>query len=297
MSRADVTTIPPEKSRRVLAAEALAARWDRPMGMLGVLFLFVVLGQLLVTEPRWAAVLTWLGWAFWAVFLGEFLLRAYIARFSTEFWKRNWWQVVFMLVPFLRFFRALQALRLVRLARLSRVARVGGILSAGIRGSRSAGRLLSSRLAWLAAVTAVVILAASQLLYALEAVEDYTDALYQTAMATITGSGIAADHPGARVLSVALAVYSVAVFATLAGSLGAYFLRGDEAKEHERARQDKGLAEVLHAVEEEHAAETAARRAARGPGRRRHRAGRTSSSTTHLWFFMVIPSAVVTSTM
>lgn len=44
--------------------------------------------------------------------------------------------------------------------------RFGGIISAGVRGSRSAGRLLSSRIGWLAAVTAVVILASSQLLYA-----------------------------------------------------------------------------------------------------------------------------------
>lgn len=40
----------------VAAAEALAARLDPPMGLLGILFLllFVVLGQLLVTEPGWS---------------------------------------------------------------------------------------------------------------------------------------------------------------------------------------------------------------------------------------------------
>lgn len=65
------------------------------------------------------------------VFLAEFLLRAYIARFQAAFWRRNWWQVIFLLIPFLRFVRALQAFRLVRLARLSRLARAGGIVSAG----------------------------------------------------------------------------------------------------------------------------------------------------------------------
>ena len=212
--------------KRLHAAEELAARLDRPMGYLGLIFLFVVLGQLLVKDPGWARWLNVTGWVFWAVFVGEFLLRAYIARFQARFWKRNWWQIVFLLVPFLRFFRALQSLRLLRFARLSRLARFGGILSAGVRGSRSAGRLLSSRIGTLAAVTIVVILAASQLLYALTPENSYSNALYETALATIVGGGFTVQTGLARILHVALATYSVAVFATLPGTLGAYFLRG-----------------------------------------------------------------------
>ncbi|WP_246020932.1 hypothetical protein [Arthrobacter echini] len=204
-------------------AEVLAARLDKPMGILGIIFLFVVLGQLLATSPGVTTTFTVLGWVFWAVFVAEFLLRAYVARFSGAFWKRNWWQVVFLLVPFLRFFRALQALRFIRFARL---ARFGGIISAGVRGSRSAGRLLSSRIGWLIAVTAVVILASSQLLYATGVYDSYADSLFESAMATITGAGLTSSTTFARILQVLLAVYSVAVFATLAGSLGAFFLRG-----------------------------------------------------------------------
>ena len=209
------------------SAEALAALLDRPMGYLGLIFLFVVLGQLLVTDPGWARALNITAWIFWAVFVGEFLLRAYIARFQKRFWKRNWWQIVFLLVPFLRFFRALQSLRLLRFTRLSRIARFGGILSAGVRGSRSAGRLLSSRIGTVFAVTLVVILASSQLLYALTPENSYSNALYETALATITGTGLRVTTGLSKILHVLLAAYSVGVFATLAGSLGAYFLRGE----------------------------------------------------------------------
>lgn len=208
-------------SERMEVAEDLAARLDRPMGFLGVLFLFVALGQLLVTEPGWTRILSITGWVFWAIFVAEFLLRAYLAGFQAAFWRRNWWQVIFLLLPFLRFFRALRA---VRALRVTRVARVGGIVSAGVRGSRSAGRLLSNRIGWLAAVTIVVILAASQLLYVMESQTDYTTALYEAALATITGSGITTEDPFSKVLQLVLAVYSVGVFATLAGSLGAFFL-------------------------------------------------------------------------
>lgn len=221
-------------NERVSAAEALARRLDKPMGILGVIFLFVVLGQLLAREPAVVLVFTVAGWVFWVVFVAEFLLRAYIGGFSRTFWKKNWWQVIFLLVPFLRFFRALQAFRLVRLTRL---ARYGTILSAGVRGSRSARRLLSSRIGWLAAVTAVVILASSQLLYATGS-GSYSEALFEASMAAITGNGITATSPLARFLQIALAIYSVAVFATLAGSLGAFFIQAkhpnQEATESEQ---------------------------------------------------------------
>ncbi len=196
------------------------------MGILGVIFLFVVLGQLLATEPRLVLTLSILGWFFWAVFVGEFLLRAYVAGFSRRFWKKNWWQVVFLLVPFLRFFRALQSLRLVRAARF---ARFGGIVSAGVRGSRSAGRLLSSRIGVLIAVTAVVVLASSQLLYATGSHDRYSEALFEAAMATITGRGLTPEDTFSKIMQVILALYSVAVFATLAGSLGAFFLREERS--------------------------------------------------------------------
>lgn len=206
----------PERER-VDAAERLAVRLDRPMGVLGILFLFVVLGQVLASDPVLVTVFSVLGWVFWGIFVAEFVLRAVVAR-SIDFWRRNWWQVLFLAVPFLRFFRALSVIR------VAPVARLGGILTAGVRGSRSAGRLLSDRIAWLAAVTAVVILAASQLLYLLGDGISYGEALYQAAQATVTGAPLEGDSVLTRILHVALSVYSVVVFATLAGSLGAYFL-------------------------------------------------------------------------
>ncbi|WP_223263305.1 hypothetical protein [Arthrobacter sp. NamB2] len=130
----------------LLRAEAVAARLDKPMGVLGVIALFVVLGQLLATSPEMILTFTVLDWVFWAVFVAEFLLRAYITGFSWTFCKKKWWQIILLLAPFLRFFRALQALRFVRLARFARFARFGGIVSASVRGSQSAGRLLSSRI-------------------------------------------------------------------------------------------------------------------------------------------------------
>ncbi|WP_236824974.1 MULTISPECIES: hypothetical protein [unclassified Blastococcus] len=199
----------------------LARRLDKPMGALGLVFVLVVLGQSLARQPWLTTTLSVVGWVLWAVFVAEFVHRAVTARDQRRFWQRNWWQVVFLAVPFLRFARALTLLR---------AARVGGVVSAAVRGSRSAGRLLSGRIGWLGAVTTVVVLATSQLLYVLGAYESYGTALYDAALATIVGQPLTADGGLARVLDVALATYSVAVFATLAGALGAFYLerRGGE---------------------------------------------------------------------
>ena len=201
--------------------EGLARRLDKPMGVLGLVFVLVVLGQSLAEEAWLVTTLTVVGWIAWAVFVAEFAYRAVSAEDKRRFWTRNWWQLIFLALPFLRFARALTLLR---------AARVGGVLSAAVRGSRSAGRLLSGRIGWLTAVTGVVILATSQLLYVLGTYRSYGTALYDAALATVSGRPLSAEGGLARFLDVALAVYSVAVFATVAGALGAYFLGRNETR-------------------------------------------------------------------
>ncbi|GIJ81409.1 hypothetical protein SAMN05443287_12033 [Micromonospora phaseoli] len=85
----------------------LARRLDKPMGALGVLFVLVVLGQALARPPTLSTALTVVGWVLWAVSVAEFALRAWLARHhARRFWRRNWWQVILLAVPFLRFARA-----------------------------------------------------------------------------------------------------------------------------------------------------------------------------------------------
>lgn len=200
-------------------AELIAARLDAPMAALGVLFLFVVLGQTVSTSPSLQRFLAATAWLLWAVFVAEFALRWYVAPDRLRFLRRYWWQIVFLVVPFLRFLRLVVVLR---------VARAGRVVSSAVRSSRSAGRLVSSRLSWVAAVSAIVVLASSQLLYAFGLYAEYGDALHGAALATISGTPLGLDSSLARVLEVVLAMYSVVVFAAVAGALGAYFVQERE---------------------------------------------------------------------
>lgn len=207
----------PAAERERVAIE-LSERMDGPVTALGVIFLLIVLVDTVIRpEDVLAVVFDVAGWLLWAVFVLEFVLRAVVAPSTWAFLRRNWWQVVFLAVPFLRFVRI-----------LARVARLGRVVSSAVRTTRSATATLSSRLGWLSAATAIVVLAASQILYEFASYERYADALHDATLATITGEPTGLDSAAARVLEVLLALYSVVVFATLAGVLGAYFLRAGQ---------------------------------------------------------------------
>ena len=214
---------PPSERERL--TEAIARQLDLPVSVLGVVFVLVVLAQT-TANPRGslATALEIASWVLWAVFVAEFILRMVVAPSTGAFLKRNWWQVIFLAVPFLRFVRVL---RLVRVGRLARAVRV---VSSAVRSTRSARRALSNRLGWLAALTTIVVLGASQLLYLLEVFDTYGESLATTALATVAGEPLGPETATARIASVILALYSVVVFASLAGSIGVYF--AERTNEH-----------------------------------------------------------------
>ena len=197
-------------------AERIADRLDVPITAAGVVFLLLVLTET-ISEPEGAVGTTFsiTSWALWALFVGEFLLRMIVAPSTTTFLKRNWWQLIFLAVPALRFVRALRVLR---------AARVGRVLSSAVRSSRTAGRKLSSRLGALGVVTIVVVLASSQLLFELGDYDSYGDALDTAALATIAGEPFFPEHTALRVVQIVVITYSVVVFAALAGTVGAFLL-------------------------------------------------------------------------
>lgn len=201
-------------------ANALLDRLTPVMSALSILFLLVVFGELFA-RPGSALETTLFvtGWVLWTVFAVEFVVRLVVAPDTGRFLRRNWWQLAFLVLP---------VLRVLRLVRAVRVLRAGRVLSSSVRTTRSARRLLGGRLGWLGVVAAITVMASSELLYAFDVYERYGDALHAAALATITGEPLQQPDVLARVLEVLLAAFSVVVFATFAGSVGAYFLARDE---------------------------------------------------------------------
>lgn len=204
------------QAQREAWAEEILDRLTPVMSALGVLFLLVVLGEQFARPGSGiSAFLTIVGWGLWAVFAVEFAARMVVAPSTGRFLRRNWWQLLFLVLPFLR---------ILRLVRAFRVLRTGRVLSSAVRSSRSVRQVLGGRIGWLGVVSAITVLGSSQLLYGFGSYEYYGAALHATALAAITGEPRGQPDPFAQVLEVVLAIFSVAVFATLAGTLGAYFL-------------------------------------------------------------------------
>lgn len=142
---------------REIWADELLDRLTPVMSALSVLFVLVVIGESFATSGTTLSLgLTVAGWLIWLTFVAEFIARLVVAPKTVEFLKRNWWQVAFLVLPFLR---------ILRLIRTIRILRAGRVLSSAVRSSRSAHRVLRSRVGWLAVVSAITALGSSQLLY------------------------------------------------------------------------------------------------------------------------------------
>lgn len=205
--------------RREGLAEAIYQRLHPVMAWLALLFVVIVLGDNFVrSESPFDAIFTVGAWVVWACFVTEYGARLAIAPSKRRFFGRTWWQLIFLVLPFLGFFRIVAALR---------VARAGRAVSAVIRTTRTATQALSSRLAWVGAVTVIVVLLATDLLYEFGGVRPYVKALHDVALAAIAGQPLGSPSGVAQILDIVLALYAVVVFAALAGSLGAFFFERD----------------------------------------------------------------------
>jgi len=204
-------------------ADELVDRLTPVMSALAILFLLVVFAESL-TEPdsTLSTVLTITGWLLWASFLAEFVFRLRVAPDTGAFLRKNWWQMLFFVLPFLRILRLFWAFRILR---------TGRVLSSAVRSSRSARGLVGNRVGWLAVISAITILGSSQLLYEFAVYDQYGHALHAAALAAIAGEPLQQPDGFAQVLDVVLAVFSVIVFAALAGTLGAYFLEARPSRE------------------------------------------------------------------
>src|SRR3712207_6190517 len=187
--------------------EDLRGRLDRyldvPLALASLLMVLIAVIELTgeVGGP-WRGRLALLGWSLWGLFFVEFAVKFALAPVKRAYLRRNWLDVLVLLVPFLRFLKVLSVLRATRALPLFRLAVFGG------RGSGGALTLLKRRrLGQLALISVLVILlgAAAGLLLEADApaapIKDFGDALWWSgALVTTVGSEIYPVTAGGRVL-------------------------------------------------------------------------------------------------
>jgi voltage-gated potassium channel len=223
---------PTERERR---ATNLERRLDIPMAVLALAWALLVAYELIAPRDQ-LGTLGLVGNVIWAVFVLEFLVKITVSGHPLRFLRRKWPSVVFLVMPALRMLRMIRALRAVRVLPAARV------VGSSYRAVGTASGLLTGRLQFLAAATAVVVFGGGQLLYVLErgrtgALESLGDALWWSANLAIASNLV--HEPvtlAGRLLALVLSGYAIVVFASLAASIGAFFVESRQ----ERAIEEEG---------------------------------------------------------
>lgn len=201
-------------------AATLERRLDVPMAVLAVVWALLVAYELIAPADQ-RNELAVVGNVIWGVFVVEFVAKLLVSGEPLRFLRRSWPSLLFLALP------ALRILRVVRAARVLRVLPAARVVGSSYRAIGTARSLLGNRLSLLAVVTGVVIFAGGQLMFVLErgTAGSLGEAMWWSANASLTGSLVfdPTTWP-ARALSLALSAYAVVVFASLAATLGAYFI-------------------------------------------------------------------------
>ncbi|MEO6526373.1 MAG: potassium channel family protein [Gemmatimonadaceae bacterium] len=207
---------------------------ERPMLVLGFVWLALFVLELTRGLPGW---LEAVGWAIWAAFVFDFALRFTLAPDKGAYLRTNWLTALSLLVPAARVLRAARAFRALRAARAVRGLRLVKVVGSLNRGMRTLARSFGRRgFGYMAALTLLVTLAGAAGIFAFERdvagspLTTFGAALWWTAMMMTTmGSDYFPQSAEGRALCVLLAVFAFAVFGYLTATLATYFVGQDAA--------------------------------------------------------------------
>jgi voltage-gated potassium channel len=240
-----------KRSRNEAALERFEGLIALPMVVLS-LAVIPLLVIPLVMDLSHPALVTFvaLDWFVWAAFAIEYGARFYLAPYKGAFFRHNLFDLLIVVLPFLR------PLRVVRSARALRLLRAGRAVAFMGRGVQSGREILTRHrlhYALLIGIGAVLVGAVMVLQYEQQAagsnIHSYADALWW-AITTVTTVGYGDRYPvtgGGRAVAAVLMVYGVGLIGLLAASFASLFI-GRRDEEERQARTDE-IMERLERIE------------------------------------------------
>lgn len=224
-----------EPTQRERLAALVEQRLDIPMAVLALVWAVLVAYELIAPRNHQPWITT-VSNVIWVVFAVELVLKLIVSGKPRRFLARHWPSVLFLALPALRMLRIVRAFRAVRVLPAARV------LGSSYRAVGTARGLLQGRLQFLLIVTLVVLFGSGQLMLVLErgrtgGIESLGEALWWSANAVISGGMV--HEPvtlAGRLLSLVVSAYAIVVFASLAATIGAYFV---EARQERAASEDE----------------------------------------------------------
>lgn len=189
-------------------------------------------------------------WFVWAVFAVEYMVRLSLSTKRWRFIRREWPDLLIIVLPFLR------PLRIVRSARALRLLRLGRLVAfLGVAGHETRRLLVRHQLHYALLITVGVLVACAAVVFAVEdgsggSIDSFGDSMWW-AVTTITTVGYGDTFPvtpAGRGVAAFLMVSGIALFGVLTANLAAFLLeRAPGARadtDNERSTDDR-LDEIL----------------------------------------------------
>lgn len=190
-----------------------------------------------------------LDWFIWAVFALEYVVRLALTDRRWRFIRRQWPDLLIIVLPFLRPLRIVRSARALRLLRLGRLVSV--LSKAGQQGQRL---LVRHKLHYAVLVTMVVVVGAAALILAAEegrggSIDSFGDALWWavTTVTTVGYGDMFPVTPAGRGIAAFLMVAGIALFGVLTANVAAFFVERDREAEVDPVTEQ--LAEILRRLD------------------------------------------------
>jgi voltage-gated potassium channel len=112
--------------QRSRAYDAFERAVELPMLVLSGVFVVVIAVPFLFSIPQFLRTpLTTVDWLIWAAFAAELTVKTYLSPHRRRYWRTHWYDVLIVVVPFLRPLRVVRSLRLVRALGVLRLSSAG----------------------------------------------------------------------------------------------------------------------------------------------------------------------------
>ena len=170
-------------------------------------------------------------WLIWAIFAIDLTVRTYLSEHRRQYLISHWYDVLIVVIPFLRPLRILRSARALRLLRLTRAVSfsVRFLIVARTLGQRHG-------LAYVMVVGIFLLFAAAILVFVFERnqggpIDDFSTALWW-AVVTITTVGYGDAFPvtnEGRGIAIFLMVVGISLFGFLTASIAAFLVEQDQA--------------------------------------------------------------------
>ena len=200
---------------------------ELPLLVLALVMLpLLVLPLVLDLPDRVADTFVAADWFIWAAFAFEYLVRLALSPKRWPFVRREWPDLLIIVLPFLRPLRVVRSARALRLLRLARLVAVLGEV-----GQEAKRLLVRHQLHYVVLATLTVVVAAAAAILAVEeggegSIDSFGDALWW-AVTTVTTVGYGDTFPvtpAGRGIGAFLMVTGIAFFGVLTANVAAFFL-------------------------------------------------------------------------